>query len=279
MNNRFAKYQALGNCFIVIDDLFESGRARKFENLAVQICDPKFGIGGDGLLIISKRKERYRIDVFNADGSWAENSGNGLRIAAMHLVNKGLIKKDEFSLQTGSGEVSIKLFAGDKYKRPISASLGQPIFEASKIPVKTDGKYFINQTVECDGKKFVGSAVSTGNPHLVLFCHDLDFDWELAGEILELHPLFPQRTNVGFVVVLSEEMIELRDFERGAGPTLSSGTGAAAAVAVSVMRGFTNRRVKVQTGAGILTVVWEEKSDQLVIKGQVELICEGIYKP
>lgn len=277
MKNRFAKYQALGNGFIVIDEIFESGKSKKFENLAQHLCDPNFGVGGDGILILSGKKERYRVDVYNADGSWAENSGNGVRIAAMHLVNKGLIKKDEIDLMTGSGEARIKLFAGDKFKRQISTSLGQPVFEASKIPVKTDGKYFINQTVECEGKKFVGSAVSVGNPHLILFCHNLEFDWEEAGELLETHPLFPHRTNVGFVVLHSEELIELCDYERGVGPTLSSGTGAAAAVAVSVMRGFTNRRVKVETGAGLLQVLWEEKTDQIVIKGPVEYICEGLY--
>ncbi len=274
---RFAKYQALGNCFIVIDEIFDNGKVKKFENLSQEICDPKFGIGGDGILVLSKKDDQYRVDVYNADGSWAEKSGNGIRIAAMHLANKSLIKRDEFDLMTGSGEVHLKLFAGDKYKRPVSASLGKPLFESEKIPIKTEGKYFINQTVECEGKKFVGSAVSMGNPHLVLFCHNLEFDWEEAGELLESHPLFPNRTNVSFVVIESEDAIEICDFERGAGPTLSSGTGAAAAVAVSVMRGFTNRRVKVQTGAGVLRVVWEEKTDQLVIKGPVEYICSGDY--
>ncbi len=275
---RFAKYQALGNSFIVLDQIQSKGRLKKFESLALKICDPVYGVGSDGLMVASKKGKRLKVDIYNADGSWAEKSGNGVRIAAMHLYNYGIITKSSVELITGSGSSLVNFHSGDKNRRIISASLGRPVFETSQIPVNRKNRYFINESVKCAGRSYIASAVSTGNPHLVLFCDNFDFDWETIGRALEVAPLFPQRINVGFVVVRSESEIEVRDWERGVGPTQSSGTGAAAAVVISVMRGFTTRKVKVKTRAGVLQVKWEEKTDEIIIKGPVEFICSGEFR-
>ena len=274
---KFAKYQALGNSFIVIDEIQARGRAKKFERLAVEICQPATGVGADGIMIISREDGLLRLDIYNADGSWAEKSGNGVRIGAMHLLNHGLLAGKTVDLVTGSGISKIAFHGGNDRKRVISASLGCPEFTASLIPVNSSARYFINQPVTCAGKSYIASAVSIGNPHLVLFCDHFDFDWEAVGSILETDRLFPNRINVGFVVVRSESEIDVRDWERGVGPTESSGTGAAAAVAVAVMRGFTDRRVKVNTRAGALQVSWNQKSDELIIKGPVEFIGAGEF--
>lgn len=278
MKIAFSKYQALGNSFIVLDEIVEKGRLKRYETLAQKICHPTQGIGADGILVMSGDKSNYRVDIYNADGSWAEKSGNGMRIAAMHLLNKGLVSGKEIILQTGSGESVIRFLAGNEKKRTIGASLGKPVFESSQIPVKSELKYFINQTLEMDRRQLVVSAVSVGNPHLILFCDDFEFDWQSIGADLEVHKLFPHRINVGFVIVQDEQNIIVRDFERGVGPTESSGTGAAAAVAISVMRGFTKRKVDVHTQAGILHVFWDEKSDQILIQGPVEVIGTGEFE-
>jgi diaminopimelate epimerase len=275
MTLKYAKYQALGNSFIVLDDIRPTGHGREFEGMARSICSQATGVGADGLLIVSRKQEIFAVDVYNADGSWAEKSGNGIRIAAMHLLNKELISGKTSEVETGSGTCTIGFHRGNDKRRIISATLGAPIFEADKIPVTTTGKYFINQPVTCDNKSYVASAVSIGNPHLVLFCEDFDFDWQTIGRVLESDPIFPNRINVGFVVAHDEANIEVRDWERGVGPTQSSGTGAAAAVALAVMRGFTDRVVTVQTQAGELDVSWDDKSDQLAIKGPVEFIAAG----
>lgn len=277
MMAEFVKYQALGNSFIVLDEIQPRGRSKKFEKLAIRICDPACGIGADGIMVISEIGERLRLDIYNADGSWAEKSGNGVRIGAMHLLNRGLISGKSVELMTGSGISTVSFHSGSEKRRTISASLGYPEFEASMIPVKVADKYFINQAVTCAGRSYVGSAVSVGNPHLVLFCEDFDFDWEEIGSILETDTLFPNRINVGFVVVKNETEIEVRDWERGVGPTRSSGTGAAAAVAIAVIRGFIDRKVEVQTLAGPLKVNWDEKTDELIIRGPVEFICSGEF--
>jgi len=274
---KFAKYQALGNSFIVIDEIQSDGRSRKFERLAREICDPALGVGADGIMIASRQNDLIRLDIYNADGSWAEKSGNGLRIGAMHLLNQGLLSGKVVDLITGSGIAKVTFHSGNERKRVISASLGRPEFEATRIPVKCDSRFFINQPVACAGRSFVASAVSVGNPHLILFCDHFDFDWEAVGALLETEAIFPHRINVGFVVVKSETDIEVRDWERGVGPTESSGTGAAAAVAISVMRGFTGRRVGVHTRAGLLHVNWDKKTDELIIKGPVELITIGEF--
>jgi len=278
MKISFAKYQALGNSFIVLDELQTNGRLKKFEKVALQICDATHGVGADGIMVASKKGDDLAVDIYNADGSWAEKSGNGVRIAAMHLKNSGHIMPDKIVLQTGSGPSHIVFHSGRNTRRTISASLGTPVFEAASIPVKTAGKFFINQPVPVGNRNFVASAVSIGNPHLILFCDDFEFDWQSIGEALEVDPLFPKRMNVGFVVVKDEKTIAVRDWERGVGPTESSGTGASAAVAIAVMRGFTDRSVDVETMAGVLLVIWYAKTDEIVIKGPVEYICSGEFE-
>ena len=277
MKIKFGKYQALGNSFIVLDKIFSMGRSERFEKLAYKICDPVYGIGADGLMVISNAGEKLRFDTYNADGSWAEKSGNGVRIAAMHLYNNKRIDQRSCRVITGSGESYLKFHRGGNRLRTISASLGKPEFEASKIPVRLKKQFFINQTVKCLRRSFIASAVSIGNPHLVLFCDNFDFDWQSVGEALESDAMFPNRINVGFVVVKSQSAIEVRDWERGVGPTKSSGTGAAAAVAVSVIRGFTDRTVEVLTRAGKLEVNWDEKVDDIFVMGPVEYICSGEF--
>jgi diaminopimelate epimerase len=274
----FAKYQALGNSFIVLDEIMAKGRSPRFETLARRLCNPAFGLGADGLLVLSRSGKYFRVDIYNADGSWAEKSGNGVRIAAMHLRNARKLSGNIAELITGSGPSQIRLFAGDTGRRIISATLGRPEFEAAKIPVKSPQRCFINRAIKLDGEAFAASAVSVGNPHLILLCHTLQFDWQTLGARLEVAPMFPRRINVGFVVVKNRTTIEVRDWERGVGPTGSSGTGAAAAVAVTVLRGLTARTVDVHCPAGILTVTWEKPSDQLSLRGPVEFICAGQFR-
>jgi diaminopimelate epimerase len=274
----FAKYQALGNSFIVLDKIEARGRRSRFETLARRLCDRAYGLGADGLLVLSRPKNEFRVDIYNADGSWAEKSGNGVRIAATHLRNKRQLSGKTAELLTGSGMSQITLHSGDRLRRIVSATLGRPEFDAARIPAKSPGTYFINRPIKLDGRSVIASAVSVGNPHLILFCRSFEFDWETVGAQLEVAPQFPRRINVGFVVVKNKTSIEVRDWERGVGPTGSSGTGAAAAVAVAVLRGLTSRTVNVHCPAGVLTVTWEKTSDQLSIKGPVEFICAGKFE-
>lgn len=272
-----AKYQALGNSFIILDHIVARGRSRRYETLARRLCNPSCGFGADGLLVLSGSQKQYRVDVYNADGSWAEQSGNGVRIAAMHLRNTRRLSGRAFELRTGAGTSRLMISSGTRFRRIITASLGKPNFEVDCIPVKCSGRYFINRPVKIDGQSVIASAVSTGNPHLILFCRSFQFDWERVGARLETASIFPERINVGFVVVRNKTTIEVRDWERGVGATESSGTGAAAAAAVAIVRGLVSRTVDVHCPAGVLTVTWDEATDQLLIKGPVEFIGAGTF--
>jgi len=278
MTMPFAKYQALGNSFIVLDEIQQRGRLKRFESLARAICTPTTGVGADGLLIVSGVAPGLQVDIYNADGSWAEKSGNGVRIAAMHLLNAGIIAGPSTELLTGSGISRVAFHGGSPTRRVMSASLGKPEFATSRIPMAVPQTFFINQEVTCGERTYVASAVSIGNPHLILFCDDFEFDWQSIGRELEVDPLFPRRINVGFVVVRDADTLEVRDWERGVGPTSSSGTGAAAAVAIAVMRGFTSRIVDVHAPAGVLRVTWEAAGDEMIIKGPVEFVCAGEFR-
>jgi len=226
---------------------------------------------------LSKTSSEYRVDIYNADGSWAEKSGNGVRIAAMYLREKGLVRGSRIRLMTGSGISTVAFHRGGSSSRYISASLGKPHFECERIPIRSTKRYFLNQPVICEGQTFLASAVSVGNPHLVVFCRHFDFDWPAIGAGLEKYRLFPNRTNVGFVMIKDKRNIIVRDYERGVGPTRSSGTGAAAAVAVAVVRGLTDRRVNVHAPAGVLQVAWEKTSDELIITGPVTFVGSGTF--
>lgn len=272
-----AKYQALGNSFIVLDQIVARGRSRRYEPLARRLCDPAYGVGADGLLVLSGSPRQYRVDVYNADGSWAEQSGNGVRIAAMHLHNTGRLSGRSFELRTGAGTSRLTVSSGTRLRRIITASLGKPNFEVDRIPVKCSGQYYINHPIRLDGRSVIASAVSIGNPHLILFCRSFQFDWKTAGARLETASIFPERINVGFVVVRNKTTIEVRNWERGVGATESSGTGAAAAAAVAIVRGLVSRTVDVHCPAGVLTVTWDEATDQLLIKGPVEFIGAGLF--
>ncbi len=273
----FAKYHALRNSFIVIDRIYRRGRLKRFGLMARAICDVEKGVGADGLLVLSGSQQSYRVDIYNADGSWAEKSGNGVRIAAMHLKNRGRVNGRRCRLRTGAGVSDILFYRGGIRKRVLSASLGEPIFDAGRIPVDFWEKYFMDQRIERYGTHYTVSAVSVGNPHLILHCDNFNFDWKTVGKMLETDRLFPKRINVGFVHVIDRGLIEVRDWERGVGATQSSGTGAAAAVAVSAALKMTEREVEVRTPAGTLAVKWDPGSDQISIKGPVSYIGEGMY--
>jgi diaminopimelate epimerase len=273
---RYVKYESLGNSFIILDRIFKQGRADEYADMARTVCDTNH-IGADGLLILSRPSIHYRVDVYNADGSWAEKSGNGLRMAALHLVRTEKESTRLFSLETGSGPSRVSLQADENPpgSHTVSASLGSPVFEATSIPVKTKLRFFINQPIKLAGRSYLASAVSIGNPHLILFCDDFDFDWQAVGKTLETKTMFPERINVGFVMPVNAKRIRVHDWERGVGPTGSSGTGAAAAVAISVMRGFTGRDVIVSCPAGDLAVSWKLDSDEIWIEGPVIKVSEG----
>ena len=273
----FHKYHALGNDFIVLDFLNKSRGGVSFEKLAAKICQRNMAVGADGILILSRSKlADFKMEIYNSDGSHAERSGNGLRIAAVHYSleygAKRTIKVES------SGEILSALFTEVSMDNFIvEVSLGVPKFETKLVPMKSKRKFHINQALKVGKTSYPATVLSVGNPHTVIFVDDFDFDWKMRGRQIETMPIFPARTNVEFAKVVNQGKIILNDWERGAGATGSSGTGAAATVVAGAINGIIKRKAEVVFPSGSLFIDWSEKDDIIHLAGPVCFICSGVF--
>jgi len=276
MNVPFTKYHALANDFLVI----EAGSCRlaggRLGPLARAICDRRTGVGADGILYVSSRPGNTRIDVYNADGSWAEKSGNGLRIAALHEYLKDR-RRRRFMLEMDGQPHKAEILKPAGGGAVVVTQLGSPEFETNKVPVKSKRRVMINAPLKVGGLEFPVTCLAVGNPHTVLTVDDFDFDWRSLGVAIETHPAFPQGTNVEFVRVVNRRRIDLADWERGAGATGSSGTGAAAAVCAMVMIGAVDRDCEVRFQTGALRIHWHRSFDLIELTGPVDYIAKGVF--
>ena len=278
---QFSKAEGLGNDFIIIHQ--KSLEAANWLALACKICERHTGIGADGLLIYQALPHRspvsYQMRIFNADGSEAEVSGNGLRCLAAHLCASFELKADKFSIETVSGEHLLERIASAHPVYWFRVDMGRPILERARLDLKgtTGSESLIGYEISLGPRTVKATLTSMGNPHCTLFVDDFgQMDWEDTGGRLETHKLFPRRTNVEFVRVIDRRNIEVRFWERGVGKTLSSGTGASAAVVASILNGLTEREVEVHTLGGVLEIHWSE-DQHVYLKGPARLICHGEY--
>ncbi|MBD3401274.1 diaminopimelate epimerase [candidate division GN15 bacterium] len=274
---QFSKYHALENDFIVIESRGRRLPKKSLQRLAQTICNRRSGIGADGVAYLStSRKADKRIDIYNADGSWAEKSGNGLRIAAVHLSRKSRGKR-RFVFETATSKDLVTLGRLTRQGRLATAELGRPDFRAASVPVKVKKPFVINMPLKTGPEALPVTCLSVGNPHTVLVVQSFDFDWQTIGADLEQAKHFPNGTNVEFVRVTSRKRLEVADWERGAGATGSSGTGAAAAVCAMVMLGLAERECEVVFRTGSLQVHWRADDDIIELTGPVQLVCRGIF--
>lgn len=275
MKINYTKYHALKNDFLVIE-FRKKIRNSELSALALGICDRKNGVGADGIILLSgSQKADAKFDIYNADGSWAEKSGNGLRIAGMHLSSS--IRKKIFSLETYNSIDKLQIIESNKDEMILTTELGEPRFETFNVPVKSKLKFMINSPLNVGGTEFPVTCLSVGNPHTVLFVDNFDFDWKSLGKEIEFHKQFPNRTNVEFVKFVNRKKIKIADWERGAGATGSSGTGAAAAVCAGVIMGILDRRCKVQFQNGLLEINWRSDDNIIELTGPVIRVLSGEY--
>jgi diaminopimelate epimerase len=277
-NVPFAKFHGLGNDFIVVG---AEGLPRSLSKFVPAILDRHKGIGADGLLVVMpphNRKHDARVRFFNADGSEAEMSGNGIRCAGAFLAELSPVRQ-AFLIETAAGLKSLQKVKEEKGKWLFRVGMGAPVLEPAKIPFKAGDfpppiKGFALRT---QGGVVQATVTSMGNPHCSIFVEDFSsLDWENLGREIETNPLFPNRTNVEFVNVISRKEIAVRFWERGVGHTMSSGTGSCAATVASILDGRTERQVRVQTQAGSLLVAWPENGE-IILTGPVERIAQGTY--
>jgi diaminopimelate epimerase len=275
----FTKYHALQNDFLVIERHKTTLGKTRLSHLAQAICNRRAGVGADGILLLSRsRKADRRIDIYNADGSWAEKSGNGLRIAGLHEFLRNRRRKTfVFETATSLDKVVIRRSVRKGKCYEIAANLGEPEFRAARIPVKSRYEYMINVPLALAGMKLPVTCVAVGNPHAVLFVDSFNFDWKMLGSTIERHHLFPNRTNVEFAKIVNRQRIKVTVWERGVGATCSSGTGASAVVCAAVLNGLSERRCEVVMEGGSLLVEWHLDTNSVEVTGPVELVAHGTF--
>ena len=274
----FAKYHGLGNDFLVA---LESDVPRGLPDFARRILNRHTGVGGDGFIVVMKPETKAhdaRIRFFNADGSEAEMSGNGIRCAGAFLLErKG--QKCILEIETVAGLRTLEPRNAREGKWAFRVCMGAPILEAARVPFKAVGVAspilrFPLGTYRGDVPVTV---TSMGNPHCSVFVADFEnTDWLRLGQEIEHDEHFPNRTNVEFVRVVSRNEIEVRFWERGVGHTMSSGTGSCAATVAAILNGLTDRQVQVRTEAGALEIAWPQACE-VSLTGPAERVMQGKY--
>lgn len=254
---RFTKAHGTGNDFVVVGDLEDTWKPN--EGFVRAVCDRHFGVGADGVIRIAPADgDAWFMDYWNADGTTAEMCGNGVRVVAKWLADRGIVAGDTVSVETRSGRKAVTVFRGaDGLVERARVDMGPPILEADAIPVRAADPGHV--TLEHDGQRFDAICVSMGNPHAILFVDDLDaVPFERLGPVFEGHPLFPARTNVEFVERVGPDHLRMRVFERGVGETLACGTGACAVGVAAALRGVTGRAVAIDLPGGRLEIEWTD---------------------
>ncbi len=271
---RFSKYHGTGNDFVMIEDLEDA--VRLTPGFVAAVCDRRFGIGADGLIRVAPSEAAdFFMDYYNADGSVAEMCGNGIRCLGKLVRDGGLTGKSEIDVETRAGVKHLTLL-GDEPVNSVTVGMGEPAFERSSIPMTgpADGRFQMGE-IHAGGRSFTGSAVSMGNPHLVLFLEAGAGDEDVSdlGPLLEMHEWFPEKTNVEFVSH-REGALHVRVWERGVGETMACGTGACAALVAANEAGLSPARGTVRFPGGALEVE-RTQGGEVLLTGPAVRVFDG----
>ncbi len=276
----FTKLQATGNDFVLIDS--RKIKQRDWSALATAMCHRNFGVGADGLLLIlPSKKADFYMRMFNPDGSEAEACGNGLRCAARYATENGLANGADIRIETPAGTKIARIKGGNS----IQVAMGKPELKPSLIPVIVNRKGIAERSPVIDYPFTIGrmklkiTCVAMGNPHAVCFLEQPAEDFPLAevGPMVEHHPMFPNRVNFEIVNIISRKKLRARVWERGAGETLSCGTGACATAVAARLKKLTDNPVDIILPGGTLTVDWNGKGEVL-LSGPAEIVFEGKWE-
>ncbi|MES2218920.1 MAG: diaminopimelate epimerase [Pseudomonadota bacterium] len=269
---KFAKMQGLGNDFMIVDAISQNVSLNQFQ--VPQLSHRHLGIGFDQLLIIEPSTiADFGCRIMNADGSEAEQCGNGLRCVASFIAEKGLSTQKQFTIATRAGIYNAVILPDNQ----VQIEMGLPCFEPTRIPFLTDSiknLYPFNLN-EHDAVQL--SVLSMGNPHAVLQVDALNnFPVTEIGRQIAADQAFPQSTNVGFMEIIDRRHIRLRTFERGSGETHACGSNACAAVVSGIINNTLDNKVKVQLKFGELAIEWPEKTKPVLMTGPAVHIFDGI---
>jgi len=272
----FTKMQGIGNDFVMVDTIAKPLPPLDLPTLSRRANDRKFGIGGDGLILLEKGQEApFRMRMFNPDGSESEMCGNGIRCFAKLLRDHGHLAEDSVNVETGAGTLHLELTPAGL----VRVNMGRARLTRGEIGMTGPAdETFTEQPVETLVGTLPGTAVSMGNPHLVLFVADAaSIPLYEAGPELENLPLFPHRTNVHFIQMLDRKTLLQKTWERGAGATLACGTGACASAVAAFVTGRAERETEVKLPGGSLWIDYRENGE-VIMTGPAETVFEGDLK-
>ncbi len=274
---KFTKMHGTGNDYVCVN-CFEE-RIDNPSQVARRMSDRHFGVGGDGLVLIHPSAVAdCRMRMFNADGSEAEMCGNGIRCLAKYVYERGIARKEEMTVETGAGVLTLRLFVHDGLVEKVQVNMGAPRLSPGEIPVSLPGEGIVGASLGVLDREFGITCVSMGNPHCVVFVDDVkNFPVEKYGPPMETHEIFPRRANVEFVQIVNSGEVIQRTWERGAGETLACGTGASAACVAGVLNDLTRRAILVHLSGGDLEIEWK-KDDHVYMTGPAVEVFEGEWK-
>lgn len=275
MELQFTKMHGLGNDFVVIDAINQA--VDMTPTLARQLADRRFGVGCDQLLLVERPQlggTDFHYRIFNADGSEVEQCGNGARCFAVFVREQGLTDKTEIPVGTAKGPIRLFIEANGQ----VRVNMGPPRLVPADIPFIADAQA-AQYPLDVEGQPWTIGAVSMGNPHAVFVVDDVaTAPVETLGALVESHPRFPQRVNVGFMAVRDRSHVDLRVYERGAGETLACGTGACAAVVAGRLQGLLDETVTVQLPGGSLVISWSTDNEPVWMTGPATRVFDGRMK-
>jgi len=273
---RFTKMHGAGNDYIYVD-CFAQRPPKNPGELARQLSDRHFGVGGDGLILIcpSERADA-EMRMFNADGSPAEMCGNGIRCVAKYLYDHGLCSKDRLRIESAGQLLTLDVNVQGGKVQTVRVDMGEPILRGDAIPTTWQLDRVVNETLPLANRRFEVTCVSMGNPHCIIFVDEPTDELLLdVGPQIETDAHFPHRTNVEFVRVISPREVAQRTWERGSGETLACGTGASAVCVAGVLTGRTERVITNHLLGGDLLLEWDEASNHVFMTGSAVEVFNG----
>lgn len=273
----FSKMHGLGNDFVIINTFEE--KIPNPEEVAIRVCNRNFGIGADGLVLIGPSdKADLKVRIFNPDGSESESCGNAIRCVAKYVYTKGIFG-EVIKIDSLAGIIIPQVILNKDKVTGIRVDMGEPRLERKEIPMLGPPGKVISEPLKVIDKEFKITALSMGNPHCVIYVDDIyDIDLEKDGPEIEHHEVFPVKTNVEFVQVLNESEVNMLVWERGVGPTMSSGTGACAVAVAGVLNNKHGRKIKVNLTGGTLDIHWSKEDNHVYKIGPVQEVFEGYIK-
>ncbi|MBQ7565518.1 MAG: diaminopimelate epimerase, partial [Oscillospiraceae bacterium] len=274
----FTKMQDCGNDYIFIENF--DGSITCPESLCVSLCRAHYGIGGDGIVLMEKSDVAdVKMRTFNRDGSEGQMAGNNIRSVGKYLYDKGIVRRETLTVETGGGVRSLRLFLRDGKVGSVAVDMGAATLRTAEIPAIAPTDKMISAPLIVAGREYRVTCVNVGNPHCVVFLDAIDaLDLETLGPEFEYHEAFPERINTEFVRVVDRTNLRRRVWERGSGETLACGTGACAAVVAAVENGLCDKGkdVKVTVLGGEMTVCVTDET--VLLTGGASIVYEGTFE-